>query len=190
MSNKILFLDATVRPDSRTQILAKHLLSKLDGEISHLKLCNEEYPVLDEIYLKFRNDSSEKMDFEDIVFDKAKQFKEADTIVVAAPFWDYSFPSWLKTYIENICVLNLTFKYNEENKPVSLCKANKLYYVTTVGGFCDSYEFGYGYIKTVCEKFFGIKDSKLFSADGLDIVGNDSNLALQKAKSEIDNFFN
>jgi FMN-dependent NADH-azoreductase len=29
----------------------------------------------------------------------AKQFAEADEIVIAAPFWDLSFPSLLKIYI-------------------------------------------------------------------------------------------
>lgn len=35
---KILFVNACVRPESRTMILAKHVLSKLDGVIEEVNL--------------------------------------------------------------------------------------------------------------------------------------------------------
>ena len=35
---KILFVNACVRPESRTMILARHLLAKLEGEIEELDL--------------------------------------------------------------------------------------------------------------------------------------------------------
>ena len=37
-------------------------------------------------------------------FRYAHQFKNADRIVIAAPFWDLSFPALLKVYIENVSV--------------------------------------------------------------------------------------
>ena len=41
------------------------------------------------------------------VFEEARRFRAADGIVVAAPFWDLSFPSVLRTYIEYICANGL-----------------------------------------------------------------------------------
>ena len=38
--------------------------------------------------------------FDAPVFDLARQFRAADRIVVAAPFWDLTFPAALRTYIE------------------------------------------------------------------------------------------
>lgn len=187
--SKILFLDATVRENSRTLKLANHVLSKLSGEVNHVKLCSLSLPILDEKTLSFRNSCCEKQDYSDSLFDNAKQFKEADIVVVAAPFWDYSFPSTLKSYIENICALNLTFAYNDSNQPYSLCKAKKLFYVTTAGGYVDNFDFGFGYIKTVTQSFFGINDHTLFYADGLDIFGNDSNAILESTYKQIDSYF-
>ena len=43
----------------------------------------------------------------------AKDFAEADVIVVAAPYWDLSFPSILKVFFEHINVLKLVFDYSD-----------------------------------------------------------------------------
>ena len=45
----------------------------------------------------------------------AKQFAGADTIVIAAPFWDLSFPAILKTYIENIYVTGIVSRYSKKD---------------------------------------------------------------------------
>ena len=41
---KILFINACIRPESRTLILAKHLLSKLDGKVEEVPLQKERIP--------------------------------------------------------------------------------------------------------------------------------------------------
>ena len=41
------------------------------------------------------------------MFDLAKQFAEADEVIIAAPFWDLSFPAALKQYFEQINVLGI-----------------------------------------------------------------------------------
>ena len=104
----------------------------------------------------------------------ARQFAAADTIVIAAPHWDLSFPAALKQYVEQINVRGITFEYTPEGVPVGLCKARKLYYVTTAGGNFVPQDFGYGYIKALAESFYGIKDVELISATGLDIWGADA----------------
>ena len=46
---KILYVDACVRPNSRTRILAEHLLTYLDGEVTHLDLFKEKiFPLTSE----------------------------------------------------------------------------------------------------------------------------------------------
>lgn len=71
--------------------------------------------------------------FDDPMFRYAKQFANADEIVVAAPFWDLSFPAKLKIYLEQIAVAGITFRYTN-GRPTGLCKAKKLTYITTSGG--------------------------------------------------------
>ena len=42
MKDKILFINACVRPESRTMKLSRHLLNRLDGEITEIDLYKEE----------------------------------------------------------------------------------------------------------------------------------------------------
>ena len=70
-------------------------------------------------------------------------------------------------------VVGITFVYTEEGFPKGLCKAKKLTYITTAGGEFFPEEYGYGYIKSLAQNFYGIKDVELIKAVGLDIVGAD-----------------
>ena len=71
--------------------------------------------------------------------------------MIAAPFWDLSFPASLRQYLEQVNVPGITFRYTEEGIPVSLCRARRLYYVTTAGGYYFPEEYGYGYVKALAE---------------------------------------
>ncbi len=182
----ILFIDACVREGSRTRQLAEHLLAGLEGPITAVRLADLSFPEMDEAFINFRIRCTETGDFSDPVFGPAKQFAEADTIVIAAPYWDLSFPAALKRYLEQVCVTGLTFRYTEEGVPEGLCRAKQLWYVTTAGGpiFSDSY--GFGYVKTLAQVFYGIRDVRQIRAEGLDLLGADTDAILQKARAEAD----
>lgn len=185
---KILFLDATIRENSRTRELAKHLVSKLDGEVLHLALHDKDIKSLNKKMLEDRTKFCETLDFSSNYFDNAKQFANADCIVIAAPYWDYSFPAVLKKYVESITVNGLTFEYTEDGTCNGLCKAKKLFYVTTAGGKIFNDSFGYGYIRELALNMFGIKQTQMFKAENLDIVGADVKLILTQAKETIDHY--
>ena len=51
--------------------------------------------------------------FDAPVYALARQFREADAVAVAAPFWDLSYPAALRTYIEYISANGLTYHYDE-----------------------------------------------------------------------------
>ena len=121
----------------------------------------------------------ERGDYSDPMFDYAKQFTSADTIVIAAPYWDLSFPATLKIYIENIYVTGIVSAYDESGMPVGLCKAKELYYVTTAGGPYDP-AYSYGYVESLAKSFFGIPVTHLVKAEMLDIVGNDAEEILRR----------
>ena len=124
-------------------------------------------------------------DLKNPVFDLARQFSEAETIVIAAPYWDLSFPAALKQYIEQINVTGITFKYTEEGIPVGLCRAEKLYYVCTAGGCYVPEEFGFGYIKALAQNYYGIRDVIKIEAVGLDIYGADISAIMKSAEETI-----
>ena len=107
-------------------------------------------------------------------------------IVIAAPYWDLSFPAVLKQYLEQVSVVDITFTYTPEGIPKGLCKAKRLYYVTTAGGDYAPDEYGFGYVESLCKSLYGIQDVKLIKAVGLDIVGADVENILAESKKEID----
>lgn len=179
-----LYINCCPRTESRTNRLAKSLLDKL-GVYEELKLYKEDMCPMDKETLAYRTALIEKRDYEDPMFDYAKQFATADIIVIAAPFWDLSFPAMLKNYIENIYVTGIVSKYGENGVPVGLCKAKKLYYVTTAGGPLDE-RFGYNYIKTLSLEYFGIKEVALIKAEMLDVLGSDPEKILERASAEIE----
>ena len=119
------------------------------------------------------------------MFDLARQFAAAEEIVIAAPYWDLSFPASLKQYLEQINVVGIAFRYTQEGLPESLCRAKRLYYVTTAGGNYVPEEFGYGYVKALAQGYYGIPDVRLVKATGLDIVGADAEDIMRAAEEEI-----
>ena len=123
--------------------------------------------------LERRTKLSEAGKFDDKIFDDAKIFASASQIVMAAPYWDLSFPAMLKNYIEAVNVVGVTFVYSEEGIPHGLCKAERLIYVTTAGGPIVSDDYGYGYVRELSRSYWGISDTVCVKAEGLDIRGAD-----------------
>ena len=181
----ILYIDACVRDNSRTRKLAEALLSKLKGDVTHVRLEDISFDVTDAKYLEKRDALIARGAFDDDMFSLARDFAKADTIVMAAPYWDLSFPAKLKQYIEVINVLGVTFEYTTDGYPKGLCRAGRLYYVMTAGGNFVPEEFGYGYIKALAENFYGIKEVSLIKATGLDIMGADEKAIMDEAVRKV-----
>ena len=93
--------------------------------------------------------------------------------MIAAPYWDLSFPASLKQYFEQVNVVGITFRYTEEGIPEGLCKADRIFYVSTAGGIYVPTEFGFGYVKAL--------------AQGLDIFGADVEAIMEAAEETIEN---
>ena len=180
----ILFVDVCVRGEhSRTRELAECYLK--DREFTRLALAEENIKPLDKARLEKRQKLISKGDFSDEIFKYAKQFAQADEIVIAAPYWDFSFPALLKIYIENICVVGVTFDYLSDGTSKSRCKAKKLTYITTAGGVIPERNFGFDYIKAVASEFFGIKEFECIKAEKFDIYGEDTGKIMENAKNKI-----
>lgn len=71
------------------------------GDYTELYLPAEPIKPLTEEMLHKRDALLAAGQYDDPMLRYARQFASADQIVIAAPFWDGSFPSLLKVYIEN-----------------------------------------------------------------------------------------
>lgn len=183
--DKILFINGCIRTESRTLILAKHLLSKLRGEIEEVNLAQENIPALSAVTLKLRGDLLASEQFDHPMLRYARQFKEADIIVMAAPYYDLSFSSNLKNYLEAVACVGLTFYYDEHEVAQTHTKARKLYYVSTGGGVLKK-QYGFEYVKALVGEFYHIYDVQGFFAEKLDLLGSDSEAIMQEALENID----
>ncbi|MBO6141274.1 MAG: NAD(P)H-dependent oxidoreductase [Ruminococcus sp.] len=180
-----LYINSCVRADSRTDKLARAVLERLGNEYEELFLPNEGLMPLSEEMLNKRTELLANGQTDDEMFKYAHQFANADRIVISAPFWDGSFPSALKVYIENIYAVGIVSAYSPDGAPIGLCKASELIYVTTAGGKYIP-DFSFDYITALCKRCFGINNTKLVFAENLDIEGYDAQALLDEAIENID----
>ena len=105
--------------------------------------------------------------FDAPVFDLARQVRAADRVVVAAPFWDLSFPAALRTYIEYISANGLTYHYEADGCHGD-CREEKLAYLTSGGDAERPESLGVLYWKQLAA-MFGIPAFEYVFAGGLDL---------------------
>lgn len=179
---KVLVVDCCIRQEeSRTRKLYEKFLEGVDKEyqIEILNLNREPLmPLsLEEIYT--RDKLVKNGEKEHLMFRYANQFKEADKVVIAAPYWDLSFPSLLKVYLEHVSVTGITFGY-EGSECVGYCKADKLIYLSTCGGYVGERHLGAEYVKALAE-MFGIDEFQSFAVEGLDIDPSKADEIMEKS---------
>ena len=182
----LLFINACVREGSRTLRLANHLLEKLKEPVTEVRLDELVFTKSDEKYLEKRDRLVQESCYDDPLLALAAQFAAADTVVIAAPFWDLSFPASLKQYFEQINIVGITFYYTPEGIPRSLCRAKRLFYVTTAGGPIYSDAYGFGYVKALAEGYYQIPEVYRIQAENLDIQGVDVEKILREAEASTD----
>ena len=82
----ILYINACVRKNSRTNKLAQYALSKLQGNIEEINLNLEKIVPLYKERLDLRDELIKNKDYNHSLFKYAKQFANADIILISAPY--------------------------------------------------------------------------------------------------------
>ena len=156
-----------MRVGSRTRRIARPIITELRKRyaVEMVDLTRNEYPVVDNYTLEDRNQGIVPSEHSAL----AKRIAAADRIVIAAPFWDMSFPSALKVFFENMSLFGITFDTNEK-ECYGLCKAEKVMYITTRGmniATGDPLEQATPYIKALSH-LWGLGELTVISAQNLD----------------------
>ena len=184
---KLLFVDCCISQrgcDSRTRQLADaYLLGARQGhpeaEVETVDLRTLELRPYHPQALNYRDGLAMAGKFDDPIYDLARQFRDADRIVVAAPFWDLSFPAVLRTYIEHIAANGVCYHYDQTG-PHGDCRADRLTYLTTGGDFERENSLGVLYWQQLCA-MFGIPVFDYVFAGGLDAAPERAEETLTKA---------
>ena len=145
---KILFINSCYNYEkSRTLYLTKKIFEKFDidnkFDFEEVKLKDLHLLPLSEEKLKLRFDLANKHMFDMDMLTYSKKVLSADIVVIAAPFYDYSYPSILKLFIENISVPNLMYNYSKDGYE-GYARGRKFIYISTRGAnLPDSEDFGF-----------------------------------------------
>lgn len=167
---KILFVNACIRENSRTEELCRQFLKRTEEKylIEEVALSQMDLKPIDAAALKQRDRDISSGNLDNDRYRLAHQFSEADSIVIAAPYWDCLFPAILRIYLEQICVTDITFSYSEDGALVKRCRADSLTYITTCGGFLPERSAPESLIREM-GRLFSIEKVDFYAAEGLDI---------------------
>lgn len=106
--------------------------------------------------------------------DAVKQLMSADIIVIGAPFYNFTVPSTLKSWIDHVTRAGITFGYGE-NGPVGKVTGKKVYVAMSSGGIysegpAKGNDFVAPYLRAFLG-FLGMTDLTVFRAEGVKVPG-------------------
>lgn len=183
-----LFVNACPRgEESRTLRLARAFLEALSSQCPSLTIAEHDLTRMnlhsvDRTTLIMKEALCDRRAWEDPYLAPAVAFQQADVVVIAAPYWDLSFPSILKVWVENVYVRNLTFRY-ENDKPIGLCQGRESVYITTAGSPIGDNDWGARYMRAVLTTL-GIPRFTSLCAEALDLEGSDCDAIMERALAE------
>lgn len=140
-------------------------------------------PSFDQNLLERRDALHAAGAFDDPLYALARQFRDAEEIVVAAPFWDLSYPAILRTYIEHISAVGVTYHYDATGCHGD-CRARRLTYLTTGGDVEQPDSVGILHWKQLAG-MFGIPQFVSVFAGGLDAFPEQAEERLQAACEQV-----
>lgn len=186
---RVLFVNACVRGElSRTLRLARTFLAHLQAEAPGCTLLTHDLPTMglrpmDAETLAMKEALCDAHAWQHPLLRPALEFATSDAVVIAAPYWDLSFPSLLKVWVEHMYVRNLTFVYRHD-QPVGLCRGKAAAYLVTAGSPMAGHDWGRAYLRDVLQTL-GVPGFCSFAAEGLDLAGADAEGLLRRAEEEI-----
>lgn len=113
-----------------------------------------------------------------------QELQAADTIVLAAPMYNFSIPSTLRAYFDHIARSGVTFRYTA-NGPEGLIKGKKTYVIVTRGGLYEaSNDTQSAYLRQFLS-FIGLNDVEFIYAEGLALGADSAEKQLASARHTI-----
>ncbi len=123
-------IDSCMREGSRTKRILRAAMEVLSGKYD-VEVIDVNALALPPVNPKTLAERSSGIVPEESVT-VARRIASADRIVIAAPFWDMSFPAALKAFFENMSLFGVTFTDNGRTCE-GLCRCRRVMYITTRG---------------------------------------------------------
>ncbi|WP_299018755.1 FMN-dependent NADH-azoreductase [uncultured Photobacterium sp.] len=193
MSNVLVLKSSILGDYSQSNGLIDHLIASWQDKVNSVverNLATDPLPVLDgEIAGGLRGgDNLTPRQQETLALsDKLiEEIKTSDTLVIAAPMYNFSIPTQLKNWFDLIARTGVTFSYTE-NGPVGLLTDKKVIIVTTRGGMHKdgATDVMVPYLKTILG-FVGLTDVEFIYSEALNMGEEFAAKGITDAKSELE----
>ena len=176
---KLLHIDSSILGDaSASRQLTREVVATLqaadsDLELTYRDLSKDVTAHLSGVTFADKGTHAEKRNLSqklEVELSEAilNEFMAADVIVLGAPMYNFSVPTQLKAWIDQISIAGVTFRYSEKG-PEGLATGKRVVIVSTAGGKHAGGPTGIAhedYLKLVFG-FLGITDIEVVRADGL-----------------------
>ncbi|MGR7921177.1 FMN-dependent NADH-azoreductase [Zobellella denitrificans] len=115
-----------------------------------------------------------------------EELQAADTLIIAAPMYNFHIPVQLKAWIDLVCRAGVTFRYTEQG-PEGLVKGKKAVVVTTRGGMHKDSptDLITPYLRTVLG-FIGITEVEFVYAEALNMGEDAQKAGLDQARQSLE----
>jgi FMN-dependent NADH-azoreductase len=171
----ILHIDSSARLiGSNTRIIGQYLvntLNTLNTKVVHRDLAAQHLPPVSAQDLMGVHGSSD--DQRDSLHTHlalsnqlVQELKDADTLVIGAPMYNFGIPASLKQWIDAICRAGVSFKYTDKG-PIGLLNIKRAFIITATGGtpVGSKIDFASGYLAHICD-FIGVEEVLHIDASG------------------------
>ena len=145
-------------------------------------------PVMDKFMFNYEREQLTEKEQQDKIRQKEllEQWKSAEAVFIYMPLHNFNVVSKFKDYIDNIVIVNETFKCEEESL-IGLDDSDKqITFVITSGGEFDKHiqyvnlDFAVQYVRGIFS-VLGIDKIKVLRVEGLDLVFNNKEKIVEKA---------
>ncbi|ENV3689900.1 TPA: FMN-dependent NADH-azoreductase [Vibrio parahaemolyticus] len=189
--SRVLALKSSILGDySQSNKLVEDFIKNVDQDkLTVRDLAANPLPVLDFAVATALRATEDLSQEQQVVVDLSdtliEEVKAADTLVIAAPMYNFTIPTQLKNWIDLIARAGVTFKYTE-NGVQGLIEGKKAIVVTTRGGtHKDSPTDNVTpYLRTVLG-FVGITDVEFVYAEALNMGEDAASKGISEAQSQL-----
>ena len=188
MTHTVLNIQASARHDgSVTRQLSDKILTEIAADQTITRDLATGLPLLDAAWLAANftlADDRTDVQRETLALSDSliTEIKQADTIVIGSPVYNFSVSAVLKAWIDQIARVGVTFKYTPDG-PVGLLSGKRAIIVIASGGtpIGSDIDYASAYLKHIMG-FIGITDVTIIAADAL---GNDADAKIAAANDDI-----
>ena len=197
MSNILLIQSSIFGEQSRSLGLAREFLNRHypGQEVADRVLTPASMPHLDgETAVAFKTPEAQRTERQKQLVTLSDtliaELERADTIVLAAPMYNFSISSTLKAWIDHVARAGRTFRYTAQG-PEGLLKGKKVVVLTARGGHYSgqspsrAFDFQEPYLRAGLG-FLGMSDVTFVYLEGLNISPDEAAKGLERARTAID----